>query len=171
MKPTVMGLFVHIENAAPTIMPLEALTVKHKDIHLLSATPYPHGTLFHEEEPPIWAWAMIGGFVGLTAGLFLAGFTQWLINLNVGGKDPVSYPVVALICYETTNLGIILGSLLAMLWYGDLPDWTEKAYDPEISDGLVGVLVQCEDEGQAKKVEDIFNEHGATKIKKGAGDF
>ncbi len=172
MKPTVLGLFDSIEKTAKTAGPILDLSIEKKDISLLTAGPYPDGAYFHEDfHPPIWKVAFVGGLLGLCAGLFIAGWTQWIINLNVGGKDPVSFPVVALICYETTNLGIVLGSFLSLFWFARLPNWTDLAYDEEISNGRIGVLVQCEDSSQASKVEDIFNSHGAIGIKNGRGDY
>ncbi|MDH5543324.1 MAG: DUF3341 domain-containing protein [Nitrospinota bacterium] len=171
MNPTVLALFEDIEITAKVMKPLDEAAIKHEDISLLTNTVYPNGALFHEEERPLWKWAGIMGFGGLGAGLFLAGFTQWLMNLNVGGKDPVSFPVVGVICYETTLLGIVLGSVIGMLWYGGMPDWTEKAYDPEISDGKIGVLVRCKDDAEASKIEGIMKSTGAVKIIKGKGDF
>lgn len=168
MSQVVFGLFEHIEETAKTIAPLDEISVGRENISLVSVAPYPHGTLFEDDAGGrLWLFALVGGMLGLLLGVGLAGGTQALMNLNVGGKPPVSFPVMGVICYETTLLGIVLGVFLGMLWMTGLPDWTDHVYDPEISRGKVGLLVSCADEEQAGRVEAIMREHGAVRIKKG----
>ncbi|MGK7346534.1 MAG: quinol:electron acceptor oxidoreductase subunit ActD [Candidatus Nitrospinota bacterium M3_3B_026] len=168
MSQVIFGLFEHIEETARTVAPLEEIPVSRESINLVSVAPYPNGTLFEDEAGGwLWLFALIGGVLGFLLGVALAGGTQALMNLDVGGKPPVSFPVMGVICYETTLLGVVLGVFIGMLWMTGLPDWTDHVYDPEISRGKVGLLVCCRDEEQAERVEAIMKEHGAVRVKKG----
>lgn len=169
---TVLGLYDHVDYAAAAIGPLEEIDVEHHDMKMLTMAPYPHGTFFKDETPiPIWRFAVIGGIIGFFTGLALAGGTQILMNLIVGGKSPLSLPAVGVISYELTLLGTVLGTLIALLWMGGLPNWTECAYDDSISTGNIGLLVRCRDEEHANKVEKTMLRYKPVKIKKGKDDF
>ncbi|VAX17577.1 hypothetical protein MNBD_NITROSPINAE02-1296 [hydrothermal vent metagenome] len=169
---TVLGLYDHVDYVAAVIAPLEEINVDHHDIKVLTMAPYPHGTFFKDDIPmPVARFAIIGGIIGFLTGLTLAGATQALMNLNVGGKPPVSYPAVGVISYELTLLGTVLGTFIALLWMSGLPNWTERAYDDSISSGAIGLLVRCEDEGQANKIEKTMLRYNPVKVKKGKDDF
>lgn len=169
---TIMGLYDHIDTSAAAIKPLVESSVKHSDMKILSVAPYPDGTFFEDETPaPIWIFALVGGVIGLVAGVLLAGGTQYVINLDVGAKDTFSWPAVAVIAYETTMLGAVLGTFVSLLWLIGLPNWTDHIYDNTISHGNIGILVRCWEEGMVDKVEQIMKETGAVKIKWGADDF
>ena len=170
---TVLGLFDHVDDTAKTIKPLkENLSKNLDDVKLLSVAPYPHGTLFKDHTPlPLWKFALFGGFLGFIGGVLLAGGTQILMNLDVGGKDPFSIPTVAVITYEITLLGAIVGTVSGMFFMQGLPNWTELAYDKLISHGKVGLLVRCADDSEAAKVEELMLWYGAKKIKHGKDNF
>jgi hypothetical protein len=169
---TVLGLYDSVDNAAATIGPLEELDVELHDMKMLTMAPYPHGTFFKDDVPiPIPRFAFIGGLIGLSAGLALAGGTQMIMNLIVGGKSPLSIPAVGVISYELTLLGAVLGTFLALLYMSGLPNWTERAYDESISTGAIGLLVRCEDEEHVNKIEKTMLRFKPVKIKKGIDDF
>lgn len=173
MYHTVLGIFDHVDDTAKTISPLkENLSREHEDIRLLSVAPYPHGTLFHDPTPtPLWVFALVCGFGGFIFGILLAGGTQMLMNLDVGGKPPFSFPAVAVITYEFTLMGAIIGTFGGMLWMQGLPNWTELAYHTDISRGKVGLLVRCADESEAGRVEELMLWYGAKKIQHGKDNF
>ncbi len=169
---TVLGLYDHVDYAAAAIEPLGEIDVTHQDMKVLTMAPYPNGTFFRDEIPiPIWRFALVGGLIGFLAGIALAGGTQVLMNLIVGGKSPLSLPVVGLLSYELTLLGTVLGTLIAMLWMAGLPNWTECAYDNSISTGAIGLLVRCRNEEHARIIEKTMLRYKPVKIKKGKDDF
>jgi hypothetical protein len=172
MSITILGLFNKIEEPAAMVKPLDDLNIHEKDMSLISVAPYPDGTVFYDEDhSPLWAVALICGIIGFCAALGLAGWTQWHINLNVGGKPTLSIPPLAIIAYEFTLAGAVLGTFFGMIWYAGLPDWNELAYDTEISRSKIGVLVRCEDEALAAKIEEVMREHNVISIKRGRDDF
>ncbi|MEE8484024.1 MAG: quinol:electron acceptor oxidoreductase subunit ActD [Nitrospinota bacterium] len=169
---TILGLYDRVDDAAETIKPLEDGSIVHDDIKVLSVAPYPDGTFFKDDRPsPIWAFALGFGIIGFLVGLALAGWTQTMMNLNVGAKPPLSLPVVALLTYETTMLGAVLGALFGMLWMIGIPNWNERVYDESISQGAIGLLVRCTDKSGIEKVEKIMRGHRTVKIKYGQDDF
>lgn len=169
---TVLGLFESVNAAADATKTVENLPVSHEDMRVLSSGPYPHGTFFEDHPPtPIWIFTLLGGIGGFLLGLFLGGGTQELMNLNVGNKPNFSLPVMAVICYELTLLGAVIGNITAMFFLQGLPNWNERAYDPEITNGKIGLLVRTEDEALAAKIEKIMKTSGSGKIKRGRGDF
>lgn len=169
---TVLGIFDHVDYTAGAIAPLEKIEVKTEDIKIMSVAPYPNGTFIDDVRPtPIWLFALAFGLIGFGAGILLAGGTQWMMNLNVGAKAPVSIPVVAVICYELSLLGAVVGTFAGLLWMTGLPNWNERVYDDSISHGNLGLLVRCWEKEQVLKVEEIFGAHKALKIRKGENDF
>lgn len=169
---TVLGLFESVDGAADATKTVENLPVSHEDMRVLSSGPYPSGTFFDDHPPtPIWIFTLLGGVCGFFLGLLLGGGTQELMNLNVGDKPNFSLPPMAIICYELTLLGAIIGNLGAMFFLQGLPNWNERAYDPEITYGKIGLLVRTENEALAIKIEEIMKTNGSEKIKRGRGDF
>jgi len=165
MRKHVLGIFEKIENAASAVRPLEKESVEKENIELLTGCQYPDGTVISEEwDVPLWKFAFVGGLLGLMVGVFLAGATQWWMNLDVGGKDMAALPPIAVICYETTLLGVILGSLTGLFWFAGLPDWTDLPYDESISKGKIGLLVTCSDDRLAERAKKIMIESGAHKV-------
>lgn len=172
MSITVLGTFDHIDKAAKTAKPLESAGFGHHDLEILTNAPYPEGVVFHKDnDKPMWKVVMTGGFIGFWAAVGLAGGTQWIMNLTVSGKPTFSIPPLAVICYEFTLLGAVLGTFLSMIWWMNLPDWNELAYDPDICNGRVSVLVRCPDEVSADKAESIMKTSGALRTKRGRDDF
>jgi hypothetical protein len=169
---TILGIYELVDDVAETIKPLEDASIIHDNIKVLSVAPYPDGTFFKDDRPsPIWAFALGFGIAGLLVGLWLSGWTQTVINLNVGGKSPLSLPTMAVICYETTLLGAVLGTFTGMFWMIGIPNWTDHVYDDSISRGKIGLLVRCMDESGIRKVEEIMKKHRTIKIKHGKDDF
>ncbi len=169
---TVLGLFNRIEEPAAMVMPLGEIPVSKEDMTLISVAPYPDGAvLYDEHHSPIWAVAIICGVIGFFVAVWLAGWTQWQINLNVGGKSTWSVPPVAITCYEFSLAGMVLGTFFGMLWYAELPDWNELAYDNDISRSKVGFLVRCRDEATAEMVEAIMKNNNVLRIKRGRDDY
>ncbi len=165
MSRHVIGIFEKIENAASAVRPLERESFKKEDMELLTGCQYPDGAVIEEDwDVPLWKFAVVGGLLGLMVGVFLAGATQWWMNLDVGGKPMAALPPLGVICYETTLLGVILGSLAGLFWFAGLPDWTDLPYDAEISRGKIALLVTCSDERQTELVRKIMVESGAQKV-------
>ncbi|MBI4667411.1 MAG: DUF3341 domain-containing protein [Nitrospinae bacterium] len=172
MSFTVLGLFDNVEDTARIMKPLEAISTPHDDIRLLSVAPYPDGALYHDKtRMPMWLFALAGGVLGFMLAITVAGGTQAAMNLNVSGKSIVAIPPVAIACYEFSLLGAVLGTFFGMLWYAGLPDWNKLAYDETISLSMIGILVNCESEAVADKVEKIMEDLGAVKTKRGRDDF
>ncbi|MDH4185232.1 MAG: DUF3341 domain-containing protein, partial [Nitrospinota bacterium] len=95
----------------------------------------------------------------------------YIMNLVVSGKSPFSYAPTGIITYEFTLLFGVIGSVVSLLYYAGLPNWTDRAYDPEVADGALGLLVRVFSREDQDKAARIMEEYGAYKIKKGVNDF
>ena len=65
------------------------------------------------------------------------------------------------ITYELTVLSVMLFSLFRFLFEARLPSTGGKLYDPRIADGMIGVIVRCETEEQARRAEETVSSLGA----------
>ncbi|MDH5511158.1 MAG: DUF3341 domain-containing protein [Nitrospinota bacterium] len=175
---TVLGLYRKVETITKAGDPIrEAFRVKDGDIEVLTSAAYPDGAilddkeLLHQVESRQFLFPFLMGFGGFGAGVTLAGGTGYIMNLIVGGKAPFTYAPTGVVTYEFTLLFGVIGSVLSLLYYAGLPNWTERAYDPEVSDGALGLLVKLYSTEDQEKAAKMMEEHGAYKIKKGVNDF
>ena len=85
--------------------------------------------------------------------------------LGTGGKPILSLPPMAIVTYEGTMLGAILFTVLGILFESRLPRIGTGLYDDRITEGLIGVMVHCE-EGQVERVEQALTQAGAVDVKR-----
>lgn len=175
---TVLGLFRRLETITRAADPIrEQLRVQDGDIEALTSAAYPDGVIIDDKEVDFIVnrrqafFPLILGVAGFGTGVALAGGTGYIMNLIVSAKDPFAYAPTAVITYEFTLLFGVIGSVVSLLYYAGLPNWTERAYDPEISDGALGLLVKTYSREDQEKAAKIMEAHGAYKIKKGVNDF
>ena len=162
-------------NATPQIR--EAFNLKDGEIEVLTSAAYPDEiliedkTLMYQVNKRQFLFPFLLGIVGLAIGILLAGGTGWIMNLDVGGKPPFALPPTGIITYEFTLLFAVIGSVISLLIYGGLPNWTERAYDPDITDGSLGILIKVNSNEEQNKAADMMANLGAYKVKKGKNDF
>jgi hypothetical protein len=97
--------------------------------------------------------------------------TQMAYPLVTGGKPILALPPMAIISYEATLLGAILFTVIGIIFESRLPRLRLGLYDNRITEGLIGVLVECEEE-QVTRVEQALTQAGAVDVKRedpGAG--
>ena len=73
--------------------------------------------------------------------------------------------------YEMSLGSAVVGSVLSLLVFAKLPNWTERAYDPDISEGAIGLLMRFSTEENRDKAADILTNQGAYKVRLGKNDF
>ena len=91
--------------------------------------------------------------------------TQMAYPLVQGGKPILSLPPMAIVTYEGTMLGAILFTVLGIIFESRLPRVKRGLYDPRITEGLIGVLVNCE-EDQLNRVAAVLTQAGAVEVKR-----
>jgi hypothetical protein len=161
-----LGLYSDLESAAAAVETLIQRGFAENDVTSISSGPYPEGVLVREERPSFFRWiTLAGGIAGAGAGFLLAAGTAWLYPLHTGHKPIISLFPVGIITYEFTMLFAILGTIAGMFLEMGLPAMNKRVYDPEISSGLIGILVACKDASMQGKARQILQDTGAIKIR------
>ena len=107
----------------------------------------------------------MGALIGLTTAILLTAGTQISYPLVTGGKPILSIPPMAIITYEGTMLGAILFTVIGIIFESRLPTTRRRIYDTRITEGYIGVVVDCE-EDQVNTVEQILTQAGATEVRR-----
>jgi hypothetical protein len=160
----ILGLFEDANYAAEAGDALQAADISPKDYDFLTDAPYPEGAFGEREEPHrLYVFPFVGALIGLTAGIILTSMTQMAYPLVQGGKPILSLPPMAVVTYETTMLGAIMFTVLGIIFEFRLPKLKMGLYDPRITEGYIGVLVNAE-EDQLQQVSGILTQAGAVDV-------
>ena len=170
---TVLGLYGKLEVVANAVDPIrEKFGVKDGDIQLLTSAALPENAIVEDHRPyPIVYFVWVLGVVGFFLAIILAGGTGWIMNLNVGGKPPFSWAPTGIITYEFTLLFGVIGTVVGLLYFTGLPDWNDRAYDRDISDGALGLLLKVANVHDQEEAAKMMSQSGAYKIVKGENNF
>lgn len=175
---TVLGLYNKVDAITSAVDPVrEEFGIEDGDVAVLSSSAFPDGAvvedrvLEHQVMFRQYLFPFLLGLAGLGMGIVLAGGTGYIMNLDVGGKAPFSFAPTGIITYEFTLLFGVIGSVLSILYFTGLPNWTARAYDPEISDGALGLLVKVKSREDQERAADMMQKFGAYKIRKGENDY
>lgn len=160
-----IGIYADVEQASRATYLLAEDGFPTDSLTVMSSVPYPHGA-FATHLPPsrIPYLSLLGGAVGLLAGLAMAAGTALLYPLPTGGKPIVAWPTVGIITYEFTMLGIIVMTMLAFLFFARLPKRKPRHYVPSVTDGAIAVVVPCRTEERAAAAERTLQETGAAQV-------
>ncbi len=166
MSEAVYGLYPDADSAQRAVDSLRSAGIGPGDLAIMSSEPfeeYEFGRIDHHTRMP-WL-AVLGGVLGGTAGFMLATLTQRLYPLPTGGMPIMPFWSNGIVTYELTMLGAILMTLLSLLFTARLPDWRERLYDPEISEGriLVGVVNPAQE--SRVELQRRLREAGALQVK------
>ncbi len=162
----VLGLFSDIKTAAGAVDALREGDVGEEAITSMTAVPYPDGVLVRaRKKTSLHLFAVAGAFGGAVLGFALAAGTAWLYPLYTGDKPIVSLFPVGIITYEFTMLLAIVGAVVGMFWDMGLPSFLNRAYDPEISAGKIGICVTCATPEDRDRARRILNEAGAERLR------
>ena len=165
-KKTVLGLYADAAYAAEATESLQKAGVSAEDYDVLTDTPYPEGAF--AERPnrhKLYVFPFVGALCGFTVGILLTAGTQVSYPLVTGGKPILSLPPMAVITYEGTMLGAILFTVIGILFESRIPTMKKRLYDDRITEGYIGIVVECED-NQLGKVEQILTQAGAVELKR-----
>lgn len=166
-KTGVLGLYSDANYAAEAGDSLQRLGISDNDYDFLTGAPYPEGAFGEKESSHrLYVFPFVGALCGLTAGILLTSMTQMAYPLVTGGKPILSLPPMAIVTYEGTMLGAILFTVLGIIFESRLPRPSLGLYDDRITEGYVGVLVECEPE-EVDRVEQVLTQAGAEDVKRG----
>jgi hypothetical protein len=161
-----LGLFQDPEKVVVAMDELKKNDFPGEDLDIYSGTPYPEGA-FGEVDPPhrLFMFPLVGALIGFSIGLLWTAGTQISYPLITGGKPLLSIPPMTIIMYENTMLGAIIFTVLGVLFESRLPKRDLGLYDDRITEGYIGLLVDCPEE-RAEQAETVLNAAGAEEIKK-----
>ena len=160
----ILGLFEDANSAADAGDALKQASISDQDYDFLTDAPYPEGAFGEREERHrLYLFPFMGALVGLTVGILLTSMTQMAYPLVQGGKPILSLPPMAVVTYETTMLSAIIFTILGILFESRLPKFKMGLYDTRITEGLIGVLVNVEEE-QLPQVSEILTRAGAVDV-------
>ena len=165
-KQAVLGLYEDANYAAEAGDALKEAGLSNEEFDFLTGSPYPEGAFGERHSKHrLYVFPLAGAICGLTAGILLTSMTQMAYPLVTGGKPILALPPMAIISYEATLLGAILFTVIGIIFESRLPRPRLGLYDNRITDGLIGVLVECE-EGQVPRVEQALTQAGAVEVKR-----
>lgn len=149
-----LAVFDDIEPAAAGIARLKDMGVRDEAMNVISGLPFPARVL---GRPSAISWVskigLAGSVLGAAFGLFLLYGTAFLYPLHVGGHPVYPVPMGFITTFEMAMLGLMGMSFIGLFVDSGFPSFTPKDYVPEISDGKIAVLFQCEREQEPKFVE------------------
>ena len=89
--------------------------------------------------------------------------TQMAYPMVQGGKPILSLPPMAVVTYESTMLTAIIFTIIGIVFESRLPRPKVGLYDTRITEGLIGVLVNVE-EDRLPNVSEILSGAGAVDV-------
>ena len=140
-KLTLMGLYTDISLTGDALDKLRVVGIREEDMSIMMGVPYTEKMLgrpkIYERVP--WG-TILGALTGFLVALFLAGGTQLLYPIRVGGHPYWAIPTSMVIFFEMTMLGLALGTFLNMLWKNALPSTKPQYYDHLINYSRIALL-------------------------------
>ncbi len=165
-KHSVLGLFRDPDSAAAAVEGIQRAGLAEHEYEVLTGTPYPEGTF--GEKPVkhrLYVFPFIGALSGLSVAILLTAGTQAANPLVTGGKPILSIPPMVIVGFEGTMLGAILFTVLGVLFESRLPRAGLGLYDRRLTEGLIGVLVTCDD-SRLGTAEQALQQAGPVEIKR-----
>jgi hypothetical protein len=161
MTRGVLGLYSQPEDAAGAVAALQAAGYATSDLEVLTDSPYPEGAF--GEQPAhhrLYVFTLVGAACGFIVGLLVTIAVQIAYPEVQGGKPLLSIPPMLNVLYEATLLGAIVVTVAGVIFESRLPDFSGDAYDPRISEGMIGVLVRR----RLEEARQVLREAGAEDV-------
>lgn len=161
-----LGLFQDPQQVADAMDELKKNEFPPQDLDIYSGSPFPEGT-FGEHDPNhrLFMFPLVGALIGFSIGLLWTAGTQISYPLVTGGKPLLSIPPMTIIMYENTMLGAIIFTVLGVLFESRLPKRSLGLYDTRITEGYIGLVVDCPADRVAQ-AEEVLTASGAEEVKK-----
>lgn len=145
-----LGIFYDIESAGRAVERLVREGFTEAQITSLSSVPYPDGVLVKTDQRSWSRWLTVAcGMAGAGAGFLLAAGTAWLYPVKTGDKPIIALYPTGIVTYELTMLFALVGTVVGMFLEMRLPPWRKRLYDPQISEGCIGISVAIHAGGEA----------------------
>jgi len=164
-KTMLLALFADLNPAAQAVDKLRELGISDEHVNVISGIPVTEAMLGRAHHPShVPVLSLLGSLGGLALGIFLAFGTPNMYPLNVGGQPVVPGPPSVVVIFEMTMLGMLLNTFLGVFLDSRFPSYTPKEYVPEISDGKIALLIECEP-AQEQGIQNAMAQIGAESVK------
>ena len=164
-KTMLLALFPDIDPAAQAVEKLREIGVTDEHVNIISGIPVTEAMLGRPKQPSnVPRLAMGGAFGGACLGMFLAFWAPTSYPLNVGGQAIIPGPPSVVVIFEMTMLGMLISTFLGVFLDSRFPSYEPKEYVPEISDGKIAILIECQPEDEPM-IEAAMTRLGAESVK------
>jgi hypothetical protein len=164
-KNLLLAIFEDLDPAAHAVDKLREIGVHDDHVTVISGTPITEAMLGRKHQ---WSnvnrFAGGGALVGFAVGCFLAFVTPNLYPVHVGGQPLIPGPPTIVVLFESTMLVMLISTFLGVFLDSRFPNYTPMQYVPEISDGRIGLLIECAADLE-KAVMKAMSEVGAESVK------
>jgi mono/diheme cytochrome c family protein len=156
-----LGLFREVDSISEVVSRLHELGVPDEKMSVMSGIPYKPEILGRPHpRGGIGRFALLGALLGLLTALLLTIGTVLLYPQTQGGQPLIPVPPTLIIVFELTMLGTMWVTFFSLVLSNRLPNLDPQAYDPEITEGAIGLLVHVEAE-RLSQVEALLTAQGA----------
>ena len=163
-QKSLLAIFSDLGPAADAVEQLRHLGVHDDCMNVISGIPVTEAML---GRPRQWTnvprLAMGGAAVGMITGIFLAFMAPNMYTIQVGGQPFAPVPPAVIVIFELTMLGLLLSTFLGVFLDSTFPNYRPMHYVPEISDGKIGILIECSPAEEAK-IADAMKKLGAESV-------
>ena len=164
-KTMLLALFPDLDPAAQAVAKLREIGVTDEHVNVISGIPITEAMLGRPKQPSNVPRLAMGGAVGgLIIGALLAFVTPSQYPLNVGGQSVIPGPPSVVVLFEMTMLGMLISTFLGVFLDSRFPSYEPKEYVPEISDGKIAILIECQPD-EENEIEAAMTQLGAESVK------
>lgn len=164
-KTMLLALFPDVNPAALAVDKLRELGISDEHVNVISGLPITEAMLGRKPHPShVPVLSLLGALGGLALGVFLAFGTPNLYPLDVGGQPLIPGPPSVVVIFEMIMLGMLLNTFLGVFLDSRFPSYTPKEYVPEISDGKIALLIECEP-AEEEGIQAAMEQIGAESVK------
>jgi hypothetical protein len=162
---TLLALFGEIDPASDAVEKLREMGVRDEDVEVITGTPVTEEMMGRPEaHTNVPKFAIAGAILGTLVGIFFTVATPNLYSIYVGGQPLIPVPPSVVVVFEMMMLGMLILTFIGVFLESVYPDFSEKEYIPEISDGKLAVLFTCPI-GEQEKLEGAMKTLGAESVR------
>lgn len=162
-KPGILGIFPYLDDLLRALKHLKSSRIP---VHtVFSPTSRPEIQEILALKPsPVRFFTLLGGTLGVAAGISLASYAHLQWEFVTGGKPVLAWIPFVIVGFEFTILFGVLFTLGALLFKSRLPKLRlPDYYDPRFSGDRFGVFVSCSD-SERERTRKVLKENGAEEV-------